>query len=163
MSNPHHPGVPHDHGHGSPADLLAHAEAHCRTRGLQFTPLRRRIFEALAGAEKPLGAYDLVERLGREKRMAPISVYRGLDFLIEAGLIHRIATRNTYLPCCHEHGTGETTVFLVCSSCGGVDELASSDVARGLDGTAAAVGFRPKSRAVELEGECSTCRDGRAA
>ena len=41
------------------------AEAQCRARGLQFTPLRRRIFAELATAGKPLGAYDLVERLGQ--------------------------------------------------------------------------------------------------
>ena len=153
---------PHTH---SPApalqnDFLGQAEQVCRERGLLLTPLRRRVFEALAASGAPLGAYDLVERLGKERRISPISVYRALDFLIETGLIHRIATRNTYLPCHHEHGSGETTVFLVCSRCGAVDELASRDVARGLDGTAALVRFRPKSRAVELEGECLACQDG---
>ncbi len=143
--------------------LLRHAEELCRARNLQFTPLRRRVFTELADAGGPLGAYDLVERLGRDRRTAPISVYRVLDFLIEAGLIHRIATRNTYLPCHHAHGPHETTVFLVCTRCGGVDEVTSPDVARGLDGTASAAGFRPGARAVEVEGECANCQTGRAA
>ncbi len=155
-AHPHH----HHHAPQDPATLLAHAEGVCRDKSLQFTPLRRRVFEALAGSSAPLGAYDLVEQLGRERRISPISVYRTLEFLMEAGLIHRIALRNTYLPCAHEHGAGETTVFLVCSTCGNVDELASSTIARDLAGTAAQVGFRPVSRAVELEGECSSCRDG---
>lgn len=145
------------------AALVRRAEELCRTQNLQFTPLRRRVFSELAEAGEPLGAYDLVERLGRERRMAPISVYRVLDFLIGAGLIHRIATRNTYLPCHHAHGSHETTVFLVCMSCGGVDEVTSPDVARGLDGTAAAAGFRPGARSVEVEGECAGCQTGRAA
>lgn len=150
------------HAHGGPDDRMAAAEARCREAGLQFTPLRRRVFAELAGSDAPLGAYDLVERLGQDKRISPISVYRALDFLIEAGLIHRIALRNTYLPCDHEHGPGETTVFLVCTTCGGVDELSSSAVAKGLQGTAATVQFRPKSKAVELEGECSACQGGEA-
>ena len=156
-----HPAHGHHHHH-SPAEadgLLAHVEEVCRERGLQFTPLRRRVFEALARSEAPLGAYDLVEQLGRERRISPISVYRALEFLMEAGFIHRIAVRNTYLPCHHEHGSNETTVFLVCTVCGNVDELASSEVARDLAGTAAQVGFRPVSRTVELEGECQTCRE----
>jgi Fur family zinc uptake transcriptional regulator len=149
----------HDHGPEAAPKLVAHAEAVCSEKGLQFTPLRRRVFEALAASGAPLGAYDLVEQLGRERRISPISVYRALEFLMEAGLIHRIAVRNTYLPCAHEHGAGETTVFLVCTICGNVDELASSSVARDLAGTAAQVGFRPVSRAVELEGECQSCRE----
>ena len=149
----------HLHGHDSPDDLVARAERICCESGRQLTPLRRRVFTELARSEAPLGAYDLVDRLGRERRISPISVYRTLDFLIEAGLIHRIAVRNTYLPCHHVHGAGETTVFLVCTRCGGVDEVASPEIARDLDDTAATAGFKSQSRAIELEGECSTCRD----
>ncbi len=97
-------------------------------------------------------------RMGQERRIAPISVYRVLDVLIEAGLIHRIATRNTYLPCNHAHESHAATVFLVCSSCGGVDEVNSDEIARSLSGTAAAAGFKPGSRAVEVEGECADCQ-----
>lgn len=137
---------------------MRHAEEICRKDGIALTPLRRRVLEELARGERPLGAYDLVERLGREKRIAPISVYRVLDFLIEAGLIHRIATRNTYLPCNHAHESHAATVFLVCTICGNVDEVVSDDVARGVLGTAAAAKFKPGPRAVEVEGECSDCQ-----
>lgn len=155
----HHTGIGHDGDHvHDAAALVAGAEATCRERALQFTPLRRRVFEALAEGGGPLGAYDLVERLGRDRRIAPISVYRALDFLIEAGLIHRIATRNTYLPCQHAHDPLDTTVFLVCTTCGSVDELPSPEIGRGLDGMAASAGFKPGPRAVEVEGECAGCR-----
>lgn len=149
----------HDHhAHEDPVAFMRRAEAVCRQAGVQLTPLRRRLLEELARAERPLGAYDLVERLGRERRIAPISVYRVLDVLIEAGLIHRIATRNTYLPCNHAHESHAATVFLVCTTCGSVDEVTSDEVARGVLGTAAEAGFRPGSRAVEVEGECSDCQ-----
>lgn len=152
----------HHHGQPDAALLLREAEETCRVTGLALTPLRRRVFAELAAAGGPLGAYDLVERLGRERRIAPISVYRALDFLIETGLIHRIATRNTYLPCHHVHETHDQTVFLVCTSCGGVDEVSAPTVARELDGTAAAAGFTPGRRAVEVEGECASCRGDEA-
>jgi Fur family zinc uptake transcriptional regulator len=147
------------HAHAA-GDLIAQAERLCAERRLQLTPLRRRVFEALAGSEAPLGAYDLVERLGVERRVAPISVYRALDFLIEAGLIHRIATQNSYLPCQHSHDTHEATLFLVCKTCGHVDEVSSPDVARGINGTAAAAGFRTGHQPVEIAGECQTCQGG---
>lgn len=148
----------HAHSGRGAGELLAHADAICRDRGLNLTPLRRRVFEALANSSSPLGAYDLVEELGRERRVSPISIYRALDFLIESGLIHRIALRNTYLPCHGDHGADETTVFLVCATCGAVDELASPALARGLDRVARSVDFTPRSRTVELEGECVQCR-----
>lgn len=148
----------HDHGARDAADLVGQAEEVCAAKNLQFTALRRRVFSELAAAGTPLGAYDLVERLGRERRMAPISVYRVLDFLIEAGLIHRIASRNTYLPCYHSHEGGDSTVFLVCTRCGGVDEVSAPDVTRELQGTAAATGFRPGGGSVELAGECAECQ-----
>ena len=162
MSHTHSPPA-HASGPNGAEDLIGHAERVCRDKGLQLTPLRRRVFSALAESDAPLGAYDLVERLGKERRVAPISIYRALDFLIEAGLIHRIATRNTYLPCCHEHPAHEATLFLVCKLCGHVDEVTSPDVARGIDGTAAAAGFRTLHRPVEVEGECQACRDGAPA
>lgn len=137
---------------------MRQAEVLFANAGIQLTALRRRVLEELARAERPLGAYDLVERIGKERRIAPISIYRVLDVLIEAGLIHRIATRNTYLACNHTHESHATTVFLVCTTCGNVDEVTSDDVARGVRGTAAAAGFRPGSRAVEVEGECSGCQ-----
>ena len=37
----------HHHGPQEPAKLLAHAEWLCREKSLQFTPLRRRVFQAL--------------------------------------------------------------------------------------------------------------------
>jgi len=154
----HHGHHHHAHGRPDPAAFLRHAEDICRQGGVQLTALRRKVLEELARAERPLGAYDLVERLGKERRIAPISVYRILDFLIEAGLIHRIATRNTYLPCCHAHESHLATLFLVCTTCGNVDEVASDAVARGVSDTAAASGFKPGSRAVEVEGECAACQ-----
>lgn len=156
---PHRERHPPGAGERRAGVLLRDAEEDCRARGLQLTPLRRRIFEELASADGPLGAYDLVELLGREKRIAPISVYRVLDFLIEAGLIHRIATQNTYLPCHHPHHEHETMVFLVCSRCGNVDEMEAPDVAERLGGMAEAAGFKPSGKAVEIEGECAGCRE----
>ena len=49
---------------------------------------------------KPLGAYDLAELLGpKGRRLAPITVYRALDFLMEQGLVHRLASQNAYIAC----------------------------------------------------------------
>ena len=64
--------------------------------------------------------------------LAPITVYRALDFLIEQRLVHRLATRNTYMPCPHEHRDAAPIAFLICRSCGGVDEVVSPALAQSL-------------------------------
>ena len=58
--------------------------------------------------------------------MAPITVYRALDFLIEQGLAYRLASHNAYIA---GSGTGRTTAFLVCEGCGEAAAIASPDVA----------------------------------
>jgi Fur family zinc uptake transcriptional regulator len=138
--------------------LLARADQLCRARHLRLTGLRRRVLDALARTEQPLGAYDLAERLSRlESRIAPISVYRALAFLTDLGLVHRIATRNAYVSCGCRHRAGEAVVLLVCTRCGVVMETSSAELERGLDGTVASVGFKPLSHMVEIEGECAAC------
>jgi|tagenome__1003787_1003787.scaffolds.fasta_scaffold20491898_2 Fur family transcriptional regulator, zinc uptake regulator len=157
-------GCAHDDTAPSPSDVLARAEQRCRDRHLQFTPLRRRVLETLVSARQPLGAYDLVGRLSEAgRRVAPISVYRVLDFLTELGLVHRIATRNTYLPCEHAHEADAALMFLICGCCGGIDERTSPNLEGALDRTAASVGFKPLSRVVEIEGECARCQERGAA
>lgn len=155
---------PTGHRARSPAAFVARAEAAVRQRGQTFTPMRRRVLEALASSgETPLGAYAIAEQVSATavdgRRIAPVQVYRALHFLIGLGLVHRIATRNAYLACDHEHVGGETVVFLVCQHCGAVQEAAAPPaLGRGLEGAAAATGFRPTHPVVEVEGECAACQ-----
>jgi Fur family zinc uptake transcriptional regulator len=155
----------HDHAHGhsckaEPAAILARAEELCRERAVQFTALRREVLDAVVASEKPPGAYDIAERLSRPgRRVAPVSVYRALDFLMELGLVHRIASRNAFVPCAHAHGASENVVFLICRTCGGIDETTSPEVESGLGKTLKRAGFTPAHSILEVEGDCGACRD----
>ncbi|MHB2209604.1 transcriptional repressor [Methylobacterium sp. CM6257] len=154
----------HEGCHVGAGDMLARAEAVCRERGLQFTPLRREVLEAVAGAGKAQGAYDIAERLSAPgKRVAPVSVYRALDFLMEQGLVHRIASRNAFIPCAHEHAPGEGVVFLICRTCGVVDETSSEEIEDGLGRTLKRAGFTPTHSILEVEGDCGACRERKPA
>ena len=71
--------------------LLQQAESQCHTRGVRFTPIRRRVLELIAENGGGLKAYDLLDQLSTEHAAArPPTVYRALEFLIEQGLVHRI-------------------------------------------------------------------------
>src|SRR5436853_2713191 len=142
----------HDHDRCS-TDALTAAEVLCAQRGQRLTPIRRKVLAALLGTHKPLGAYEIVERLAlKGPRPAPITAYRALEFLRENGLVHRIESRNAFVACVHNHSAAALVVFLICERCGAVGEASSSDVAATLTSAARAAGVRPKSPVIELTG-----------
>jgi Fur family zinc uptake transcriptional regulator len=158
---------PHDHGacaHASDRsarapEALAEAEAQCRARGVRLTPIRRDVLAVLYSTHAPLGAYDIADRLaGRGRRkLAPITIYRALEFLMTEGLVHRLASRNAFVACPHHHGPHELVAFLICESCGGVDELSSPGLARALSGLLKTERFEPHLQVLEISGRCGHC------
>ena len=151
------PAPGHDHARCT-AETLSHAEAHCAARGERLTVMRRRVLEVLAASHQPLGAYEIMERVGGEHRPAPITVYRALDFLRAAGLVHRIESRNAFLACTHNHGDDPLVVFLICETCGAVGELPAGPLASALGAAAREAGFTPRLSVIEVTGTCANCR-----
>lgn len=157
-----HDGCRHAHDHRRHAtEALERAERLCRERGLRLTPIRRKALEALHADHKPVGAYDLADRLSPPggRRLAPISVYRALDFLVEQGFVHRLSSRNAYIACLHGHAPEEVVAFLICEICGGVDEDTSDSVQGAVAAMTARRQFRPSHQVVEIVGRCEHCRE----
>lgn len=151
------PAPDHDHGRCS-ADAMAHAEVLCGQRGQRLTPTRRLVLESLTASHRPLGAYEIIDRLAdRGPRPAPITIYRALDFLVENGLVHRIESRNAFIACINNHASGTMVVFLICERCGAVGEAPSTAVAETLVTAAKSAGFTPKTPVIEITGICSHC------
>lgn len=151
------PRSDHDHTSCIAAILSAAAEI-CAARKVRLTEQRRRVLEIIAQSHAAIGAYDIMDRLTSSgKRPAPITVYRALDFLIEQGLVHRLATLNAYVACayaCADHGAQ----FLICNRCGLIGEVSSQSVDRAISGVASAAGFAVFSPVIEVAGLCSNCR-----
>ncbi|MFN3630107.1 MAG: Fur family transcriptional regulator, partial [Casimicrobiaceae bacterium] len=64
---------------------IAHARAHCAARRLNLTPQREAVYHALLAFNRPVKAYELLTRMQQDAPgMAPMTIYRALDFLIEA-------------------------------------------------------------------------------
>jgi len=144
----------HDHA-ACIADTLAAAEAACAARGLQLTPVRRRVLELLLESHVALGAYDLLPRLREDGFAAqPPVAYRALAFLIEAGLAHRIEGLNAFVACARP-GEAHDPAFMVCRTCHRVAE--GEAPARLAPGTEAQ-GFRIEHAVVEAMGLCPACR-----
>jgi Fur family zinc uptake transcriptional regulator len=152
------PAPDHDHGRCASA-ALAHAEALCAERAQRLTPMRRHVLQALLASHRPLGAYEIIERLADPARPAPITIYRALDFLRDNGLVHRIESRNAFVACVHDHAGDNPVVFLICERCGAVGEAPGGAIAEALKASSRAAGFAPKSPVIEITGICSHCRE----
>lgn len=136
---------------------LRAAERLCAERGERMTPHRRHTLKILLEAERPLGAYDVLERLAHYGVAGqPPVAYRALEFLMEQGLVHKLRETKTFLPCRHpeeRHGAG----FLICRVCGRVDEVCV-EPKRGAFGRAARdAGFTIERTVLEAEGVCAQC------
>ncbi len=152
------PAPDHDHGRCTSA-AIAHAEELCAARAQRLTPMRRHVLQALLASHRPLGAYEIIERLADPARPAPITIYRALDFLRDNGLVHRIESRNAFVACVHNHAGDDLVVFLICERCGAVGEAPGGTVAEALKSSSRAAGFAPKSPVIEIAGICSHCRE----
>jgi Fur family zinc uptake transcriptional regulator len=139
---------------------IVQSEALCLAKGVRLTPIRRRVLEVLHASDKPLGAYDLVDLLGSQaRRMAPITIYRALDFLIEQGLVHRLASRNAYIASSNTSHGRRTTAYLICEGCGDVNEITSPVVADTVLKILQEQGYQPRTKILEITGRCAGCQD----
>ena len=140
------------------------AEGRCAEKGARLTPARLAVYAEMLARGQPLSAYELIGLLEQrqERKIAPLTVYRHLDFLMQTGLVHRLQSTQTYLACEHPDHAHESQ-FLLCSSCGRVDEVESEGVEALLSKIADERGFRPDNAVVEVKGLCGACAEGEQA
>ena len=148
----------HDHG-ACVDDAMAAAEARCAASDLRLTPIRRRVLELLLAEHRALGAYDILGHLSAEGLGAqPPVAYRALDFLVKAGLAHRIEALNAYTACSHV-GLDHTPAFLICRSCQSVAESETALTQGRLGDAARAAGFQIERTVIEAQGLCPACQN----
>lgn len=133
------------------------AERLCDTKGLAFTPLRRQVYALIAAEETPVGAYDLLDRLKAERgNAAPVTIYRALDFLLEAGLIHKIDALHAYTACEAEHAD-HGGMLLVCNGCKNITEMQNPALEAQISETALRYRFHTADGLIEVRGLCADC------
>jgi Fur family zinc uptake transcriptional regulator len=147
------------------AAAVERAETAFETRGMRLTSLRRRVFSEIARSHDALGAYDILGRLaGRgDGKLAPISVYRAIDALLEAGVVHRVESRNAFFACHRAHPAGAHVVVLVCETCSQVAETDGSAIHAALERAAIAASFAARRSVIEVQGLCAACATNHGA
>lgn len=152
------------HGHDHTAcitEALARADARCAERGLRLTAIRRRVLELIWDNHRPTKAYDLLEQISAERgNAAPPTVYRALDFLLEAGLVHKIESLNAFIGCDTTHEKGHPK-FLICRDCERVAEIQSGTVDAAIAHEARRAGFVVDQETIEVGGLCDACVERR--
>ncbi|HEV3430812.1 MAG TPA: Fur family transcriptional regulator [Paraburkholderia sp.] len=163
-----HKAHDHAHGHshaaggtsgeGALESALAMAEAYCRERGEKLTPIRRKVLELLLASGRATKAYSLLDEMRQiHPGSAPPTVYRALDFLLSAGLIHRIESINAFAVC-HDLTQCQHGILVVCQQCGNVTELHELKLRQALVAQIEAAGYRLSGDGIELKGVCAQCQ-----
>lgn len=139
------------------AQALLSAETICAKKGVRLTPIRRRILELICLSHKAVGAYELLDLLHPEDPKAkPVTIYRALDFLMDAGLVHKIESLNAFIGCLQAE-TKHQSVILICDNCKNAYELEADSVYQSLFSMSKQLKFTPTSLTIELRGLCVSC------
>jgi len=150
-----------EHGHDHDVciqDALDTAVDICNERGIRLTFLRKRVLELVWQAHKPIGAYTILSQLSTDGRqVAPPTVYRALDFLMEEGFVHRLTSLNAFIGC-SEPGHSAHGQFLICTECSEVTEMQDMGVIESIEACAAEKGFNVQGQIVEVIGICPMCQ-----
>ena len=127
----------------------------------------KKVLSALGRSEKPLSAYDILDRARSNALKAPVQVYRALEKLSSQGLVHRIEALNAFVACSDcahaahdhsEHGHAEHRPgFIICRDCGSVREFEDERVAE-IAGEAAGTDFSVELVSLEVYGHCAACQ-----
>ena len=138
-------------------NALQEAEAACVKGGLRLTELRRKVLELVWSNHAPVKAYEILEHMHKENpKTAPPTVYRALEFLMDARLVHKIESLNAYVGC-GDPSEPHIGQFFICEVCGAVAEINAPNITRLLNQEAHELGFQCLRQVVEIKGQCPDC------
>ncbi len=151
--------ISHDHDKCI-EDAVVAARKICAARETRFTPLRQQVLELVWGGHRPVTAYELLDMLSDtgKKRVAPPTVYRALDFLMEEGFVHRLESLNAFIGCpdpAHKH-QGH---FLICRECRTVTEISDNRLMSNISKAAEGHGYSCEHSMLEIMGLCGNCQN----
>jgi Fur family zinc uptake transcriptional regulator len=86
-----------------------------------------------------------------------VTIYRALDFLMEAGLVHKIESLNAFIGCL-EAEKQHKSVILICDNCKNAYEMDATAVYESLFSLSESMQFKPQCLTLELHGLCVSCR-----
>ncbi|MBZ5500525.1 MAG: transcriptional repressor [Acidobacteriia bacterium] len=129
-----------------------------KTTGLRRTTAREAILQMLASAGRPLSHQDILKRRKGTVSLDRVTVYRTLETLQEAGLLHRIQGMDgSWRFCRHKSESPDKCagnhIHFLCSRCDQMSCLPEQP----LPWVAAPVGATIHSKQLVVYGHCAAC------
>jgi len=150
------PSPKHNHARCLKAALQGVRDA-LKRHGQSMTPLREAIFRQIAASHRPIGAYEVREKLKANGRhLAPMSVYRIIEVFIEAGVVRRFETGNAFYASVRGDQFSPRIV-LACRHCGCVADADGAAAFRAIGRIAHSHAFAPSGAVIEVLGACGHC------
>jgi Fur family ferric uptake transcriptional regulator len=142
-------------------ESLNRFRAWLKSQNLPVTPQRIGIASIVLGADRPLAADEVVERL-RAVGPAPgtATVYRTIDVLIQCGLVVEEDNREgfrRFVPVRDDVSSNE----LLCTVCGSVTRAADRELAQRAEALASEHHFVAVRHRLVVYGLCASCSEGR--
>lgn len=129
-----------------------------RKTGGRMTDVRREIVLKMAELGEPKTAYQILDAANKKRKakLSAISLYRTLEFLMEAGVVLKLESKNAFELCLNvepEH----SHLMMVCDKCGHVREIHDHALEDTLTKAAKKHGHTLKHHVIELHGTCRDC------
>lgn len=129
-----------------------------REQGLPVTQQRESIAEVVFSASGHLSVEDIEERLRqRGERIGKATIYRSLEMLVKSGLVEEHDFGEGFKRYEHLFGQKPVREHLICTECGKVSEIHSTELVRVQEEEARRHGFVPAKYRLQIYGVCAEC------
>jgi len=131
---------------------------HLRSRNLRVTPERLDVLEGVLDREGHFDAEELLAHLrSNDKSVSRATLYRTLDHLSDAGLVHKHHFEEGHALFEHVYGRSHHD-HIVCDRCGTVIEFVSEEIEALQEQICRQHGFRVLRHVHQLFGVCHNCQ-----
>ena len=130
-----------------------------RDQGLPVTQQREAVADVVFSASGHLSVEEIETRLReRGERIGKATIYRTLEMLVKSGLVEEHDFGEGFKRYEHLFGQKPVREHLVCTECGNVSEIVSSELVRLQEEEARRHGFLPSRYRLQIYGLCADCQ-----
>lgn len=130
-----------------------------REQGLPVTQQRESIAEVVFASAEHLSVDDIESKLReRGERIGKATIYRTLETLVKSGLVEEHDFGEGFKRYEHLFGQKPVREHLICTECGKVAEITSTELHRVQEEAARRQGFLPSRYRLQIYGLCADCR-----
>jgi Fur family transcriptional regulator, ferric uptake regulator len=131
-----------------------------REQGLPVTQQRESIAEVVFTESGQLSVEEIEEKLKeRSERIGKATIYRTLEMLVKSGLVEEHDFGEGFKRYEHLFGQKPVREHLICTECGKVQEIHSTELVRVQEEEARRHGFLPGRYRLQIYGLCASCQE----